>query len=319
MHTLLVVVGLMAGLALLIKGADVFVDAAVGIAKRFRVSPVIIGLTIVSMGTSIPELVISVTAAVNGANDLAVANVVGANIFNLLMILGLAATVKPIFVRFNELTADYWLSVGAAVFLLIIYFVLGETVPRWAGFALFMLYIGYILFLVRQAPKTTAENPTPAESGVPVPALPRLIIMAALASAFIFAGGRLTVWSAESLAPILGMSERVVGLTIVAIATSLPELTVTLIACKRGENEMAVGTIIGSNIFNIIMVLGLSGMILPLNVGFGTMIDLFVLVGGSLLFLVFVSTQRKIARWEGLVMAGVYGAYIAYLLVFPIM
>ncbi|MCL2605457.1 MAG: calcium/sodium antiporter [Defluviitaleaceae bacterium] len=321
MHTLLVVIGLIAGLALLIKGADVFVDAACAIAKRLRLSPVIIGLTIVSMGTSIPELVISVTAATSGANDLAVANAVGANIFNLMMILGLAAMVRPIFVRFYELTAEYWLSVGAAVFLLAVYFILGDTIPRWASFTLVAVYVGYIIFLVRQAPKTAVDDSSRESEAPygPTRRLPRLLMMALLASALIFAGGQLTVWAAENLGPILGLSERVVGLTIVSIATSLPELTFTLIACKRGENEMAVGTIIGSNIFNIMMVLGLSGVILPLTVGFGTMVDLAVLVAGSLLFLLFVTTNKKIARWEGAVMAVIYVGYIVYLLVFPVM
>ncbi|MCL2500922.1 MAG: calcium/sodium antiporter [Defluviitaleaceae bacterium] len=322
MHTLPVVIGLIAGLALLIKGADTFVDASIGIARRFRVSPVIIGLTIVSMGTSIPELVISVTAAINGANDLAVANVVGANIFNLMMILGLAAMVRPISVRFYELTAEFWLSVGAAVFLLLIYFILGDVIPRPASFVLFAVYAGYIIFLVKQSPKTSKDDPSPSETSIEsksVKPLSRLIFMALLASALIFAGGQLTVWAAENLGPILGLSERVVGLTIVSIATSLPELTFTLIACKRGENEMAVGTIIGSNIFNIMTVLGLSGVILPLTVGLGTVTDLFVLVAGSLLFLLFVTTRNKIARWEGAVMAVIYVGYIIYLLVFPVM
>jgi cation:H+ antiporter len=313
MHTFLVVVGLITGLALLIKGADVFVDASIGIAKYFRISPVIIGLTIVSMGTSIPELVISTTAAINGANDLAVANVVGANIFNLMMILGLAAMVRPIFVRFTELTAEYWLGVGAAAFLLVVYFALGDVIPRWTSFILFAVYVGFIVFLVRQAPKMPEDKSEGPDSGK---GFSRRVVLAVLAMLFIFIGGQLTVWSAESLGPILGLSERVVGLTIVAIATSLPELTFTLIACKRGENEMAVGTIIGSNMFNIMMVLGVSGVILPLTVGFGSVVDLFVLVGGSLLFLVFVSTQKKISRWEGAIMVIIYIGYIIYLLAF---
>jgi cation:H+ antiporter len=309
MHTLLVVVALIIGLALLIKGADIFVDAATGIAKRLRMSPVIIGLTIVSMGTSIPELVISTTAAVNGANDLAVANVVGANIFNLMMILGLAAMVRPMLVRFKEMSREFWLSVGAAVFLLAVVFLLGDVIPRWAGFVLVAVYVAYIYLLVRQAPKEKADK---GDTGMK---LSRCIAFAVLAAVFIFVGGQATVWAAGELGPILGMTERVVGLTIVAVATSLPELTFTLIACKRGENEMAVGTIIGSNIFNFMAILGLSGVILPLTVGTGTIIDLCVLVGGSLLFFVFVTTNKRIARGEGLAMVGIYAGYMGYLLV----
>jgi cation:H+ antiporter len=312
MHTLLVVVGLIVGLALLIKGADVFVDAAAGIAKRLRMSPVIIGLTIVSMGTSIPELVISISAAVKGANELAVANVTGANIFNLMFILGLAAVVRPIFVHFRELTSEYWMSVGAAVFLLAIYFILGDTIPRWASILMVVVYVGYIVYMIKQTPKTNDDDNTPTETVHP---LSRYIGMAVLAMAVIFAGGELTVWAAENIGPIIGMSERVVGLTIVAIATSLPELTFTLIACKKGENDMAVGTILGSNIFNIMIVLGLSGAIIPLTVSFGSVIDLSVLVAGSLLFLIFVSTRKRVSRPEGAVMVLIYVGYMVYLLV----
>jgi len=312
MHTLLVLGGLLAGLVLLIKGADIFVDASVGIAKRLRLSPVLIAVTIVSMGTSIPELVISTTAAFGGANDLAVANVVGANIFNLMMILGLAATVKPIAVRFNEVSREYWLSVGTAVFLLVIAFVMGYTIPRWASAVLVVVYAGYIIYLVGQAPRGSGEG---ENEPLPQKKLSRYLLAALLASVLIFIGGQLTVWAAEGLAPILGITQRVVGLTIVAVATSLPELVFTLIACKRGENEMAVGAIVGSNIFNIMMVLGVSGIILPLGVTSGTVVDLAVLVGGSLLFLVFVTTKKRLSRWEGVLMSVVYLGYVGYLLV----
>jgi cation:H+ antiporter len=325
MHTLLVVIGFAAGLALLIKGADIFVDAAVGIARRLRLSPVIIAVTVVSMGTSIPELVISVSASFQGANDLAIANVVGANIFNLMMILGLAAMVKPISVRFKEVFKEYWLSVGAAAFLPVIFFLWGDIIPRLASLALLVVYIVYIFLLVKQAPKTAiaqAPSELTLENNIknsPAPdlkekKLSRYILIVLLASALIFIGGQLTVWSAENLGPILGLSERVVGLTIVSIATSLPELVFTLIACKKGENEMAVGAIVGSNIFNIMMVLGLSGIILPLTVSTGTIIDLSVLVLGSLLFLLFVTTNKRLARWEGLIMAVVYTGYLTYLI-----
>jgi len=316
MHTFLVFAGLIAGLALLIKGADIFVDAAVGIAHRIKISPVIIGLTIVSMGTSIPEVVISVSAAAGGANDLAVANAVGANNFNLLMILGLAALVKPIPVRFNEVRREFWLSAIAAAFLLVMTVLPAGILPRWGSGLMLVIYIGYIIFLVRQAPRVTGDeaaqdaNKTNTEKS-----LTRYILFAVLACVLIFVGGQLTVWAAENLGPILGLTERVIGLTIVSISTSLPELIITLMACKRGENEMAVGTIIGSNIFNIMVVLGLSGLVMPLSMGGDTLIDLSLLVGGSLLFFVLVSTKKRLTRWEGAVMSVIYLGYLGYLLV----
>ncbi|MCL2203652.1 MAG: calcium/sodium antiporter [Defluviitaleaceae bacterium] len=312
MHTVLVIVGLIAGLALLIKGADIFVDASVGIAHRLKMSPVIIGLTIVSMGTSIPELVISVSAAAGGANDLAVANAVGANTFNLLMILGLAAMVRAIPVDFRDISKGFWLSVAAPAFLLLLFFTLGNIIPRWGGLAMFVVYIAYIVILVKTTPKDTTETEVPPGGEKK---LSRYIGHALLATFLIFIGGQITVWASEALGPILGLSERVVGLTIVAISTSLPELTFTLIACKRGENEMAVGTIIGSNVFNLMAVLGLSGIILPLTISTGSVIDLSLLVLGSLLFFLFVTTRRRIARAEGLVMAVIYVGYIVYLLI----
>ncbi|MCL2363570.1 MAG: calcium/sodium antiporter [Defluviitaleaceae bacterium] len=315
-HTVLAFLGLAAGLALLMKGADIFVDAGVGIARKLRLSPVLIGLTIISMGTSIPELVISTTAALRGANDLAVANAVGANIFNLLFILGLAAMVHPMLVRFGEVSREFWLSTGAAVFLLAITLSGTAQIPRFAAIMMLVVYVAYIVFLVRQAPRTAPnEKTTQAEAAGNERKLSTYIGIAILAAVLIFLGGQLTVWAAGEMGPILGLSERVVGLTIVSIATSLPELIIILIACKRGENEMAVGTIVGSNIFNIMVVLGVSGAIVPLAVSTGTLVDLAVLVGGCVLFFIFVTTQKRLARWEGTIMAAVYLGYMGWLLV----
>ncbi|MCL2188390.1 MAG: calcium/sodium antiporter [Defluviitaleaceae bacterium] len=313
MHTVLVFVGFLIGLVLLIKGADIFVDAGVGISRRLHISPVLVAITLVSMGTSLPELVISVTAAFQGANDLAVANVVGANSFNLVMILGLAAIVRPFPVRFKEVKREYWLSVGAAVFLVaIILFTPDDIIPRYASAILLVVYVAYIVYLIRTTPNTTDDD---APSDKKERKLTTHILFSILAIALIGVGGWITVWSAESMGPILGISERVVGLTIVAISTSLPELTITLLACKRGENEMAVGTIVGSNIFNIMAVLGVSGIILPLAVSTGTKIDLAFLIAGSLLFFLFVTTRKRLSRVEGAVMVVLYIAYLIFLLV----
>jgi len=240
---------------------------------------------------------------------------VGANIFNLLFILGLAAVVRPMLVRFGEVNREFWLSTGAAIFLLAITVSGAVQIPRFAAVMMLVAYAAYIVFLVRQAPRTAPDDKTnQAEAASNKRKLSTYIGIAIFAAVLIFLGGQLTVWAANEIGPILGLSERVVGLTIVSIATSLPELIITLIACKRGENEMAVGTIVGSNIFNIMVVLGASGAIVPLAVGTGTLVDLAVLVGGCVLFFIFVTTKKRLSRWEGGIMAAVYLGYLGWLL-----
>jgi len=303
---------LILGFALLIKGADIFVSAGVGIAKKLRIPAVIIGLTIVAMGTGTPEAVISITASVQGANSLAISNVVGSNIFNLMFIIGLCAVIKPIPFKIQEISKDFWISIIAAVVLLGLKLIGGAHIPRWGSLILLVAFIVYLVLLVRQALKAQGEEKTAGEDDTgKTRRLPVLVLLALLGCVLIVAGGQLTVDNATKIAIALGVTERIIGLTIVAVGTSLPELVTSLVACKKGENEFALGNIIGSNIFNIMFVLGVAGLISPLEFDSALMFDTVFLVAGSLVALLFVYTSKRLARGEGLVMVLMYAAYMA--------
>jgi len=299
---------LVLGFALLIKGSDIFVDASVGIAKKLRIPSVIIGLTVVAIGTSFPELVISVTASVRGANALAISNIVGSNIVNLLMGVGLCAMTKQLFFKTNEIAKDFWISIIAAVALLGLMIFSGDAIPRFGGAVLAAIFIAYMVMLTRQAIK----NRPPEETGGTQRRISIIILLAVLGLGMIFAGGQLTVVNAVKIAAAIGITERVIGLTIVAVGTSLPELVIFAISCKRGENDLAIGTIIGSNIFNILFVLGIAGLVSPLAIDKALIIDTSVLIFGSLLALLFIYTGKRLARREGFIMVLMYAGYMVY-------
>jgi len=299
---------LIAGFALLIKGSDIFVDGSVGIAEKLRVPKVIIGLTIVAMGTSAPELVISVTASMRGSNALAVGNIVGSNIFNLMFIIGLCAIIAPIAVKVKEIHMDFWLSIIAAALLLGLKVFGGEYIPRWGSMMLVLIFIVYMAFLVRKAVKNHEDSPE--DSSKKVRSMPFYILIAIFGLSLVIGGGHLTVESATFLAEAMNISPRIIGLTVVAIGTSLPELVISLVACKKGENEFALGNIIGSNIFNILFVLGVAGVVAPLQIDSALTVDTAFLIIGSLFAILFVYTRKKITRREGVIMAGLYVAYM---------
>lgn len=313
---------LILGFVLLIKGADIFVNASVGIAEKLNVPKVIIALTIVAMGTGAPELVISVTASARGSNALAVGNIVGSNIFNLIFIIGLCAAIKPIAVKVREIHKEFWLSIVAAALLLVLKFIGGDFIPRIGSLALLLIFAVYMFFVIRKAlrAKHEIENSTgcdlrPVENKKIRP-MPLLALFSVLGLALIIIGGHFTVESATFIAEEMGISERIIGLTIVAIGTSLPELIISLVACKKGENEFALGNIIGSNIFNILFILGVAGLISPLEIDGGLMADTIFLVASSTLALIFVYTNKKIARREGTVMVALYVAYMVFAILF---
>ena len=315
MSTILEILKLIIGFAMLIKGADIFVDASVEIAKRLKIPRVIIGLTIVSMGTGAPEVVIGIVASAGGASDLAAGNVLGSNIFNLLFIVGLCSIIKPVAVKFKDIARDYWISLAAPVVLLIAMFLLGDTIPRTGGFILVTVFVLYMFALVRQAMKGRDKaREEELDSDISPRPLIKNIIWGLLGLALIIIGANFAVSSAESLALTLGLSERVIGITVIAVGTSLPELVIFLISSKKGENDMAIGVIIGSNIFNVLFVLGISGIVMPLAIDGSMKIDLGVLILGKLAFLLFVLTGKKIIRWEGLGFVMLYVGYIAYII-----
>ena len=313
---------LLAGFTALVKGADLFVDGSSALARRFRVSGLVIGLTIVAMGTSLPELSVSTFAALQGSNEIALSNVVGSNLFNLLVVLGLCAILHPVPTDRNVLVRDFPLSIAATLAVL-----LGSSaaalfsgavwglsmadtvgrVGRLMALCLLIAFIAYIAWLVTD----TLRHPSDEEAGEVKP-LGRCALMIAAGLVLIVAGGEAVVASAKVIARALGMTETLIGLTIVAVGTSLPELVTTLVAARKGETGLAVGNVIGSNLLNLLFVLGLSAAINPIGVNLASVFDLGILAVASLLTFVFLYTVRRIDRWEGIVMVALYVADVVY-------
>jgi len=312
--TILDIFLLLVGFAVLIQSAKLFVDSSVNIARRLKISTMVIGLTIVAMGTSAPEVVISVSAAVGGSSDLAVANVIGSNIFNLLFIVGFCALIFPISVNMKLISRDYWVSVAATALLFVMIFIFGDTIPRLGSLILLGCFAAYMIIVVRSALKNkTQENSGEHEDYTPKP-LGQSIIFTVLGAVLIVIGGQLTVSSAVNIALAVGMTERIVGLTIVAMGTSLPELITTIIACRKGEGEFALGFIIGSSIFNVMFVLGLAGLVMPLTVDDSVFYDMAVLTLGTLGFYVLARSGKRLVRLEGLLMVLVFLGYMGWLI-----
>ena len=310
---------LIVGFALLIKGADVFVDASVGIAQRFRVPSVIIGLTIVAFGTSTPEAVVSISAAISGAGTLATGNVVGSNMFNLLFVIGLCGLLKPFSVDFKALGRDFWASIIAGIGLMLIKIIFDDYVPRIVSVMMLVVFALYMFFLLKSAAKGSRqdlrENDDKKEkSKKPKRPLWQNICIAVVGCGLIVFGGQLAVSNAVDIALAIGITQRVVGLTIVAVGTSLPELATSLVAAKKGETGIALGNVVGSNILNILFVLGISGVISPLIVDGDLLLDMVILNFASLAALFFVYTGRKVERFEGLIMVLIYLGYTTYII-----
>ncbi len=319
------IVWLLVGFVALIKGADFFVDGSASVARTLKVPGVIIGLTIVAMGTSAPELAVSVSAALSGSNAIAVSNVVGSNIFNLLMVLGVCALMKPLPVDRGIQKRDYPISLGATVLVVLL---AGDLVLsgrsrnlrdgmapagmlfRWNGLVLFVVFIAYLALTIYIAKKSRTEEdeeePLPMWQSV-------LYILGGLVAIVI--GGQLVVDNAKRLALALGMSETLVGLTIVAIGTSLPELVTSVVASLKGQNGMAVGNVVGSNIFNLLLILGVSSFVHPIQISVHSFVDLGLLLGVSLIAYGLIATGREISRIEGGVLVAMYAAYTAYAII----
>jgi len=315
MHTILNLFLLILGLALLVQSAKVFVSSSVEIATKLRIPRLIIGLTIVAMGTSAPEVVISVSAAIGGSSDLAIANVVGSNLFNLMFIVGFCAMLSPIAVKMKAISRDYWVSFAATILLFVMVFIFSDSIPRFGGFILLVFFTVYMAAVVHHARKNKTADTGQHDITAKPKTLWRSIIFAILGIGIIIAAGQLTVWSAVNIATAIGISERVVGLTIVAMGTSLPEFVTTIIACRKGEGEFALGFIIGSSIFNILFVLGLAGSIMPLAIGYGVLFDVAVLIGGTLAFFMFAKSSERLVRFEGFALVAIFGAYMTWVLI----
>ena len=316
LEALKVIVLLLLGFVLLLKGADFFVEGASSVAKTLKVPAIIIGLTIVAMGTSLPELAVSVTASVSGNNALAVSNVVGSNLFNLMVVLGASALMNPIIVGKETIKKDYPFSVLCAIGLLIMG-IIGMELSHVDGIILLVVFIGFIVYQVRGA-LTARKNAARSESdpeeeeikSVPIWLAIIYIIGGAVAIKF---GGDFVVDSAVTIASALGLSQTLIGLTIVACGTSLPELATSVVAARKGELDMAVGNVVGSNVFNILMILGVAASISPITFLQENIIDIAILLVFSLLTWLLCWTRGKLEKKEGVLMLALYLAYLVYI------
>ena len=299
---------LVLGFALLVKGADLFVDGSSSVAKLLKIPSVIIGLTIVSIGTSLPEAAVSISASLDGAYDLSIANVVGSNFFNLLCVVGASAIICPFVIDRMIMKRDFPICIGVTIVLAVM--LRDNALSRFEAFVLFALFIAYIVMLVLSALKNREESSE--EYKVLSPAKSILFII--LGAAGIIAGGQLTVKSATFFAEALGMSQLLIGLTIVAVGTSLPELVTSVVAAKKGESEIALGNVIGSNIFNILFILGMSGIVHPLTCDPGALIDTVLLIAICFIMYFVCTTGRKATRPEGYVCLALYAVYLIYII-----
>lgn len=296
---------LLLGFVLLIKGADFFVEGSSSVAKLLKVPSVIIGLTIVAMGTSAPEAAVSITAGLNGSNAIALGNVIGSNIFNLLMVLGICSLFHPVPVEKSFVKRDFPMAIGSAVLLLIFGYA-GGSISRVEGVILLALFIAFLATMVVSALKNREE----AEEEIKVlsPLMSIVYIVGGLV-AVIF-GGDLVVDSATAIAQSLGLSENFIALTIVAMGTSLPELVTSVIAAKKGEVGLAVGNVVGSNLFNILLILGMSCSLTPIAVAMESIIDIIVCIGVHIVMYIFCISGKEINRMEGIVAVAIYFAYM---------
>ncbi len=320
-----VILLLAVGFAFLVKGADFFVEGSSSIAKKLKVPPIIIGLTIVAMGTSLPETAVSVTASLVQNNELAVSNVVGSNIFNLMFVIGVCSILTPIMVQKATVVRDIPLSLGCALFLLVLGVSglgdkTGMTLGHADGVIFLIVFAGYIFTMVRSAMKARAAGQKVEIEGVEECdnmkelSYGKSILFLIVGAAAIAFGGDLTVDTASRIAIELGMSQTLVGLTIVSIGTSLPELVTSVVAARKNEVDMAVGNAVGSNIFNILMVLGISSAISPVALIRENIIDIVLLMVFSVMVWIFAGTRKKIERKEGIIMVVVYLVYCAYII-----
>ena len=308
---------LILGFVLLVKGADFFVEGSSSVAKLLRIPTIIIGLTIVAFGTSAPELAVSISASLSGSNDIAVGNVIGSNIFNLMMVLGLCSLLAPMPMDKKILNGDYLYAILAAVVMLLL-FGFDHDLSRLDGIILLIMFAYFMGKTVRSALKDRAagtDDDDEEEIKVLSPLLSVVYIIGGMAAIVI--GGNLVVDNASLIAASFGLSETLIGLTVVAFGTSLPELVTSMVASKKGENGLALGNVIGSNIFNIFFVLGASATVKPLAFGTIGNVDLLTLTAASLLFLAcgWLIGKRTITRAEGVVFALGYVAYLVYLVI----
>lgn len=309
---------LIIGFFLLIKGADIFVDGASSIAKKIGIPSVIVGLTIVSLGTSAPELAVSLISSFNGNNGIAVGNVLGSNLFNTLVVLGGTAIVAPLIIKKCTIKRDYITTLLVTILTCFLIFGLvpksENMLSRISGIILLVVCIIYMFILVKAAKKDSVKD----EESTSEIKMSKNILLSLIGVVGIIFGGNLVVDSATNIAYALGMSEKLIGLTIVAVGTSLPELVTSIVAALKGENDIALGNVLGSNIFNLVLILGASAAISPITVSGVMVIDFIILIAVTLFIgaLIFFNKkeEKRLGRLEGIILVGMYVAYLVYII-----
>jgi cation:H+ antiporter len=323
MHYILSIGLLVVGFVFLVKGADFFVASSSSIARKFHVSPLVIGLTLVAFGTSLPELAVSFVASLTvepGATaDIAMGNVVGSNIVNISLILGLTALARPVLVSKTMHKKEFpYLIVSTFVILLLSLFFQSDTqIVRWESALLMLLFIGYVWLMIR-----TGKNDDESIE-IPIFDMKKSIILLFIGILGVSLGGWMVTTGAKNIATDIlvqffsipeSKAITLVGLTIVAVGTSLPEMVTSIVAAKKGENEIAFGNLVGSNIFNILFILGLSGLVVPLGINSDVITDIYLMLGITVLAIVLAITKGVVNKKEGMLLVLVYIAYIVYIM-----
>lgn len=308
MNFILQILLLVVGFTMLVKGADWFVDGAAGIAAKFGIPQLVVGLTIVAMGTSAPEAAVSITAAFKGNADISVGNVLGSNILNILIILGLTGLITNVAIQKSTLMIEM-------PFMLVITLVFmfqgmnDGQISFVEGIILWVLFIAYLAYLFVLAKKGNEEEDEPESRPVW-----KLLLLGVVGGAVVVLGSNITVDAATSIAQMIGLSERFIGLTIVALGTSLPELVTSVTAAKKGNADIAIGNIVGSNIFNILFVIGTSALIIPIPYAANFLVDALVAFAAGVLLWVATFKKKELTRPWGIIMLVAYAAYFVYLL-----
>ena len=297
------------GAVVVLWGADRLTDGATALAQRMRIPQIVIGLTVVAMGTSMPEFFVSLMSALHGTSDLAVGNIVGSNIFNTMAIVGITAVVAPMTISRNTVRKDIPFAVLASVLLLMMCYNL--EISRWEAAVLFVVFVIFMVYTVRMGMKNGDEQAIEQ----PPMALWKAVGLLILGLLCLVGGSDLFVNGAKSIAKMLGVSDAVIGLTVVACGTSLPELATSIVAARKGQSAIAIGNVIGSNVFNILMILGVTGMVLPMNIQGITTVDLSVMMGSMVLVWLFSFTKYTVERWEGALLTAGFVGYMTWLVV----
>ena len=312
---------LIVGLVLLTYGANLLTKGCVGMAARFRVPEFIVGLTVMAVGTSMPELTVSTLSALNGSSDMAIGNVTGSKLFNTLIILGICAMIRPMVFTKENIRRDIPICIAASALLLVMALYIGtpEGVGRVEGIILFLLYIAFVLYSIRSVKKDAPDAEAGTNDGKQTEATMgwgKILFFIVVGLAGLIYGGNLCLDSATAIARAWGVSEAIIAITIVAAGTSLPELASSVAAIANGKLSLALGNVIGSNVANILLILGVSGSIKPLTMGGITPLDIWMVVGSAVLLLLSALAigQRRITRFEGVLYLAIYVAYVVLLM-----